>query len=1062
MVLINLFLVSSLKLSTNTYLIPSSGEAVFDISSYNNQTFNNIKTSLRSLYDSNEIGDYFLSSKQLKLTLLKENTKIEFGETGLHLFNQPESLVEQYIIEFKAKSLIEKETEIKKDLEKRKSESELSFQTLEEQKKDLIMIHQNLLEKEHSEAINDFSSKLSESSLTNLNFFQKILEFLKFILMIQNNNNPLKLKFNFKITGLDVYDENEGNLKIKKEFYNTFNGVVLELSKEDFNKIKDSEYIKKIYKDSKVKASLYDSVPQISADLFWKLDSFGNDCQLSGNPCLTGKNIKLAIIDTGIDYTHPDLGGCFGPSCKVVSGYDFVNNDNDPIDDQGHGTHVAGIAAGNGSYNYDEARNENKINFFVNNYQSDVSVGLSIYLSGKSNYPFEVAVLYGIKNDNSFSLIGYPYSRMATSSNNLLKLTNQEYYFFVTSKENISYAFYAQVNFTNNSLQVYDYNNFESYDFTNSFNFNGILCNIVYDNTNSEVTFNCDENSNFLSFNKVFDKNKNSIILPVKENLPLSSYNFEIVNTTGEIIENHSFYFENNEFFNNTMIYHDQRQKIYNGLKGVAPDAILYAYKVLDYSGSGTFSQVISGIERAVDPNNDKDFSDRVDIMSLSLGGGGDPDDPVSTAIDNSVEAGVVAVVAAGNSGPWSGSIGSPGCARNSLTVGAVDKYDVIADFSSRGPVVWSNGSLIKPDVLAPGVDICSAQYDHAWEDKKCYYYNHVAISGTSMATPHVSGAVALLRQALTNLTAKQIKTLIEVTSTDLGYDPNTEGHGKINLFNAFNSKILFKESKINLDRIGSEPVYYDLVLENVNDYSIKLNVNAGNASDQLLNQSARIVYIDEEEFEVSNNSEKHLIIRIEFPEDVSGIFAGRINFYDNYSNNYSVLYSVSRLSELRLTVNGNHYPNFLVYNNNYQYVTYASQDYSFHGNSYTFILPHGEYSVYAINDFTVYYPEPEEYILMDQVYVPIDSLAEKNLSIEDARIYNVKARSKNNKELNLFEWTKGITIYPKGSKVNYSTVSSTYYDPIIGDRKIRISNKPENNLNVDVLLKYFGAEYEN
>jgi hypothetical protein len=109
-----------------------------------------------------------------------------------------------------------------------------------------------------------------------------------------------------------------------------------------------------------------------------------------------------------------------------------------------------------------------------------------------------------------------------------------------------------------------------------------------------------------------------------------------------------------------------------------------------------------------------------------------------------------------------------------------------------------------------------------------------------------------------------------------------------------------------------------------------------------------------------------------------------------------------------------------------------------------------------------VYYPEPEEYILMDQVYVPIDSLAEKNLSIEDARIYNVKARSKNNKELNLFEWTKGITIYPKGSKVNYSTVSSTYYDPIIGDRKIRISNKPENNLNVDVLLKYFGAEYEN
>ncbi len=63
----------------------------------------------------------------------------------------------------------------------------------------------------------------------------------------------------------------------------------------------------------------------------------------------TGKGVKIAIIDSGINYNHPDLGGGFGPGKKVVDGYDFVNSDADPMDDQGHGTHVAGIAAANGS-----------------------------------------------------------------------------------------------------------------------------------------------------------------------------------------------------------------------------------------------------------------------------------------------------------------------------------------------------------------------------------------------------------------------------------------------------------------------------------------------------------------------------------------------------------------------------------------------------------------------------------------------------------------------------------------------------------------------------------------
>ena len=146
--------------------------------------------------------------------------------------------------------------------------------------------------------------------------------------------------------------------------------------------------------------------------------------------------VTVAIIDTGIDYTHPALGGGFGPGFKVIGGWDFVNNDADPMDDAGHGTHVAGIVAG----------------------QSD--------------------------------------------------------------------------------------------DFT-----------------------------------------------------------------------------------------------------GVAPDASLIAYKVLGANGSGSESNVIAAIERAADPNQDGNTSDHVDVANLSLGGGGNPDDPGSIAIDNATAAGVTFAIAAGNTG---------------------------------------------------------------------------------------------------------------------------------------------------------------------------------------------------------------------------------------------------------------------------------------------------------------------------------------------------------------------------------------------------------------------------
>ncbi|MEV6968133.1 S8 family serine peptidase [Hamadaea sp. NPDC051192] len=94
-----------------------------------------------------------------------------------------------------------------------------------------------------------------------------------------------------------------------------------------------------VYDNLRVRAYTDVSVPLIGATDVWRQPD------PTGTPA-TGTGVTVAVIDTGVDYSHPDLGGGFGSGHKVVGGYDFVNDDADPMDDNGHGTHVAGIIAG--------------------------------------------------------------------------------------------------------------------------------------------------------------------------------------------------------------------------------------------------------------------------------------------------------------------------------------------------------------------------------------------------------------------------------------------------------------------------------------------------------------------------------------------------------------------------------------------------------------------------------------------------------------------------------------------------------------------------------------------
>ena len=325
------------------------------------------------------------------------------------------------------------------------------------------------------------------------------------------------------------------------------NSITLLTASSNIRSLQDLPQVEKVTFDYEVKAHLADSVPLIGADDAWALTT------PSGIP-ITGIDKIIAVIDSGIDYTHPDLGGCFGSGCKVLGGYDFINIDADPMDDFGHGTHVAGIISANGT------------------------------------------------------------------------------------------------------------------------------------------------------------------------------------------------------------------------LMGVAPDSLLLAYKVIDENGSGFASDVISALEHAVLAH--------ADVINISLGGPGNPDDPLCQSVDLATQMGSVVVVSAGNRGSGYATIDSPGVAATAITVGASTKSDVITSFSSRGPVA-NMQITAKPDLIAPGQSINSTVPATGLLGNSSLYR---VLSGTSMAAPHVTGAVALLRQYRPSWSPELIKSTLMNLAIDKGYNHFIQGSGRLDI----------------------------------------------------------------------------------------------------------------------------------------------------------------------------------------------------------------------------------------------------------------------------------------
>jgi serine protease AprX len=230
--------------------------------------------------------------------------------------------------------------------------------------------------------------------------------------------------------------------------------------------------------------------------------------------------------------------------------------------------------------------------------------------------------------------------------------------------------------------------------------------------------------------------------------------------------------------------------------KGVAPECNFIGVKVLDHRGDGNISDVLAGLQWIID--NRKKYNIRV--VNISVGTSSKDNLDENSLLVQGVNAvwdnGIVVVVAAGNNGPGPMSISTPGISRKVITVGSSDDNitaEVFGsgrskDYSGRGPTPFC---IKKPDIVAPGSNIISCNISRystrtrngevrlSASDAPMMY---TVKSGTSMATPVVSGAIALLLAVHPELTNRDVKLRLRSCAVDLGQHWEKQGWGLLNI----------------------------------------------------------------------------------------------------------------------------------------------------------------------------------------------------------------------------------------------------------------------------------------
>lgn len=247
--------------------------------------------------------------------------------------------------------------------------------------------------------------------------------------------------------------------------------------------------------------------------------------------------------------------------------------------------------------------------------------------------------------------------------------------------------------------------------------------------------------------------------------------------------------------------------------RGVADGADLLIGKVLGADGYGQDSWIIEAMEWA---------GQNAPIVSMSLGSSSPSDgkDLMAESLNQIAEStGALFVVAAGNAGAAE-TIGAPGSAEQAFTVGSVDDPDgYLSYFTSQGPL--SRSGAMKPDVTGPGNNVTAARSADSGGDG-----SYITMSGTSMATPHVAGAAAILLGANPDYTTAQLKAALASTTTDLGYTPYQGGTGVIDVDAALEAPVIASGSgDFGMLMWGEEPTPVERTVEYTNRTDAEITV---------------------------------------------------------------------------------------------------------------------------------------------------------------------------------------------------------------------------------------------
>ena len=492
-------------------------------------------------------------------------------------------------------------------------------------------------------------NEISKLSYEVLNHVEKNEDKIKVIVELEEK---IQEKGRFGVSSLRKVDKNSfimQNKKIGKKIKHNFlysNAFSAELSSEEIQELLKKPEVKKIYYDYPVRAFLQDSVPLINASSSWGLDVQGIN--------LTGKGQTICVIDTGVDYTHPDFGSCG----KIFSNTSVEQN-----------------------------------------------IGPLI----SPNYPNNYPNYNGCVNTHNISANG---DRIEIYFQDL-NISERDFLFLRDERDNDFWWF------TNESRSGFG----------------------PISQTNFIKLYLCTRSSSGRGYN----------ITKIKL--------YNLTRECKKIIDGHDFY--NGDFDPIDDEGHGTHVAGIVGangsIKGVAPDAKIVAVKSLNEDGEGYDSDVIAGIEFCINKSEELNIS----VICMSLGGElnntyCDDSELTTRSINFAVSKNISVVVATGNNDSIN-QISYPACVYNATRVGSTTKSpEGISSFSNR----WGLEMLV-----APGSNINSTKKSGGYEQ----------MSGTSMATPHVSGAIAIIKQYLKminkTMTPKEIEQVLNKTGKNISAD---------------------------------------------------------------------------------------------------------------------------------------------------------------------------------------------------------------------------------------------------------------------------------------------------